>query len=124
MQRRAEEVKFGTNKAVRSLALAINQTVILSTPVKTGHARANWQVSLAAPIDKELDAEDKSGTSTIVKNKAVILTRPPRVDIILSNNVPYINELNRGSSAQAPASFVQIAILAAAAALQKAKIFK
>lgn len=124
MKERADQVEVGTNNAVRRLALAINQVVITETPVDTGHARANWQVSLARPILEEIDEEDKSGQATINKNAALIQTRPPGIAIILANNVPYINKLNEGSSEQAPAQFVQQSILAAASALRKVKVFK
>lgn len=124
MRERADQVVVGANNAVRTFALAINQVVILETPVKTGHARANWQVSLSKPILEELDAEDPGGQSTVNKNAALIKTSPPGVRIILSNNVPYINQLNDGSSAQAPAQFVQQSILAAGSALRKVRVFK
>ena len=124
MQRRARQVESGASDAVKSAALVINQVVILETPVKSGHARANWQIGLVSPITREIDEEDKSGAATIARNNTLIKARTKRVDIILSNNVPYINRLNEGSSSQAPAGFVQLAVLAAVAALAKTKVFK
>ncbi len=122
--RRARQVETGASDAVKTAALVINQVVILETPVKTGHARANWQVGLVAPITKEIDAEDKEGAATIARNNTLIRAREKRVDIILSNNVPYINKLNEGSSSQAPAGFIQLAILAAVGTLTKTRIVK
>jgi hypothetical protein len=124
IRRRARQVESGASDAVKSAALVINQVVILETPVKTGHARANWQIGLVAPITKEIDAEDIDGAATIARNNTLIRAREKRVDIILSNNVPYINELNEGSSSQAPAGFVQLAVLAAVAVLAKTRVFK
>ena len=124
MQRRAQQVEVGASDAVKSAALVINQVVVLETPVDTGHARANWQIGLVAPITKEIDEEDKPGAATIARNNTLIKARTKRVDIILSNNVPYINELNEGSSSLAPAGFVQLAVLAAVAALVKTRVFK
>ncbi len=124
MQQRARQVETGASDAVKSAALVINQVVILETPVKTGHARANWQVGLVSPITEEIDAEDESGAITIARNNTLIRARAKRVDIILSNNVPYINELNEGSSSQAPAGFVQLAVLAAVGVLARTKVFK
>ncbi len=124
IQRRARQVETGASDAVKTAALVINQVVILETPVKTGHARANWQVGLVAPITEEIDAEDKTGAATIARNNTLIKAREKRVDIILSNNVPYINKLNEGSSSQAPAGFIQIAVLTAIGTLAKTRIFK
>jgi len=124
MKARADEVLVGGNNAVRTLALAINQVVISETPVDTGHARANWQVSVTKPITEEIDEEDKSGQATINRNAGIITKTNPGAVIILANNVPYINQLNEGSSAQAPKQFVQQSILAAASALRRIKVFK
>lgn len=102
------EVNMG--KGVADIATAVNQTIILSTPVDTGHARGNWQIGLGSPVTSVIDGFDKDGGSTIEKNNAVIKTRLPGQDIVISNNVHYIGLLNAGSSAQAPAMFVQIAV--------------
>ncbi len=124
IRRRASQVKIGGSKALRATALVISQTVIGATPVDTGHARANWQVGIDAPITEEIDEEDQSGAATITKNAGTIRAATPQKSIILSNNVPYIQQLNEGSSAQAPAQFVQLAILEAVAAIKKTRFFK
>ena len=124
IRKRARQVETGSSNALRTLALVINQTVIGATPVDTGHARANWQVGIDAPISKEIEEEDKSGEATIARNAGTIRGATPKKSIILSNNVPYINVLNEGSSAQAPAQFVQIAVLEAVAAVRKIRFFK
>ncbi len=124
IQRRARQVETGASKALRATALTVNQTVILATPVDTGHARANWQVGIDAPITDEIDEEDESGVATISQNAGTIKGATPQKSIILSNNVPYINRLNEGSSAQAPAQFVQLAILEAVNAVKKTRFFE
>ena len=121
---RARQVETGASKAVRALSLIINQVIITETPVLSGHARANWQVGISTPITSEIDEEDPSGTSTIERNANIIRQRPPGKDIILSNNVPYINKLNEGSSSQAPAQFVQIAVAEAIVAAKKTRFFR
>ena len=123
IQRRAHQVEMGASRMVRATALIINQVLISETPVDTGHAKANWQVGISAPITSEIDEEDPSGASTIERNASTIRSAPPRKDIILSNNVPYINKLNEGSSSQAPPQFVQIAVATAVAAVKKTRFF-
>ena len=122
--RRARQVETGASQALRATALVISQTVISATPVDTGHARANWQVGIDAPITEEIAEEDQSGGATIVRNAGTIRAATPQKSIILSNNVPYIHKLNEGSSAQAPAQFVQLAILEAVAAVKRTRFFK
>lgn len=125
IRRRASQVKIGASRAVRATALVINQTVIFSTPKDTGHAKANWQVGIDIPVTKEIEEEDPGqGEATIARNAAIIRSVPQGSDIILSNNVPYINLLNDGSSSQAPEGFVQIAILEAITAVKRTRFFK
>lgn len=106
---------------VRKTALELLRGVVLNTPVDTGRARANWQVSLGAPADSEVGWEGytpgaveangaaaaaqalKDGAGTIQKAKA-------EVAIYLSNNLPYIERLENGWSQQAPAGMVRITI--------------
>ena len=123
IQARARQVETGASRMVRALSLIINQVIIFETPVDTGHAVANWQVGISEPITKEIDEEDPSGISTIQRNASIINQAPPHKDIILSNNVPYIHKLNEGSSSQAPAQFVQMAIATAVAAAKKTRFF-
>ncbi len=122
--RRARQVETGASQALRATALVINQTVILTTPVKSGHARANWQIGIDVAVTEEIDENDISGAVTIARNAGTIRLGVPRKSIILSNNVPYIQQLNQGSSSQAPAMFVQIAILQAIVAIKKTRFFK
>lgn len=92
--------------AVRFFALSFYGGVKLMTPVDTGRARANWgmdinmiDVSLVEP-DSPKDAE------AVVRYKLKDI-------IYISNHLPYINRLNEGHSDQAPAGFVEDALLLA-----------
>lgn len=123
--RRAEGVEKQATKVIREVALVVDSTVVLATPVDTGRARANWLASLSAPIlSPDLDAKDPGGNAAIAKAKGVIETfkSGKDVDIIIQNNVPYIETLNAGSSAQAPVGFVQQAVLAGIRAVTGKKI--
>lgn len=124
IQRRARQVEEGAGRKQRRAALAINQTVILATPVDTGRARANWQVAIGSPITEAIDDEDPAGVATISRNEGVIKGHRDKRDIILSNNVPYINELNKGSSSQAPAMFVELAVEQAIRAVGLERVFR
>jgi hypothetical protein len=122
MKAKAKAVSPNLNANIKRLVALIAQTVIIATPVKTGHARANWQVGIEdEPVD-ELDEEDKSGQSTLNAAKAKVAGRAPGQTIFVTNNVPYIAALNDGSSAQAPAQFVEKAIDTAVRAFGNMKV--
>ena len=123
MRKRGLQVQSGTNRAKIATALAISQTVILSTPVKTGQARANWFASLGFPIATPSEITDKNGAPSIGRNTTIIAGAIEKLPIYLSNNVRHIRPLNAGSSAQAPAGFVEKAILAGSRAVKKSRIF-
>jgi hypothetical protein len=109
---------------VIKMASMILQSVVTSTPVDTGHARANWQVGIGEEHTDELAQEDKSGQATISAGTSILQTHKPGDTIHISNNVPYIDKLNRGWSAQAPAGFIEKAINTALAAFKGWKIVK
>lgn len=104
---------------LRKVALVANQTVIMATPVDTGRARANWQVSIDTEIDAVVD--DTNAQGALARNAAVIQGYRNGA-IILQNNVPYIGALNSGSSAQAPAMFVEKALQNAVRAVRGKKV--
>lgn len=76
--------------------------VVLKTPVDTGRARANWNVSLDVPDTSTTDATDKSGRRTITEGEETIASAGSFPVIWLTNNLPYIGVLEDGSSQQAP----------------------
>lgn len=130
----ADGIQTTVPQMVRKTALAIDQAVVLATPVDTGRARANWLVSVDAPAPDEIEpyAPGKEG-STAGPNaqgaidqaqEAVATYGPSNKSIHITNNVPYIGALNDGHSAQAPANFVEQAIDAGIAVVQKSKILK
>lgn len=107
-------------RRIKKLVLDVAANLVEMTPVDTGWARANWVPSIgqsyigggdefktreerAANVGRARSAAD-AGTA------AVLGYRLQMGAIYVTNNVPYIEDLNEGSSPQAPAGFVQIAI--------------
>ncbi len=122
IRRRAQQVETEVGKVVTETAILIDQTVVLATPVEFGGARANWLPSIGIPITEPTEDLDPSGQATIAKGAAIIQSRAPGETVFISNNIHYIGLLNDGSSSQAPANFVQIAINTAIAFLRRRKI--
>jgi hypothetical protein len=121
MRRHGADIEPAVDDTVRKVALVANQAVIMATPVDTGRARANWQVSIDTELDAELDSTNVQGT--LSRNQGVIRGYRGGT-IILQNNLPYIEALNNGSSAQAPAGFVEKAVQAAANAVASSKVVR
>ncbi len=100
MRRAPEQLK-------RALVLEAVSRVVRRTPVDTGRARGNWQVTMSAPGDGyEWDRYDRSGTVALAQAQTV--NAPIGVPVYIVNNLPYIERLEHGWSKQAPAGMVGI----------------
>lgn len=88
----------------KSIARAVAEEVIVSTPVDTGRLRANWQPSLnrrASGYDK--DDRDPSGAETIAASIAVLSSYKPGDRFYLRNSAPYMLAVaEKGWSDQQP----------------------
>lgn len=106
---KADKLPERADRIVRQIALAIDRTLVLATPVDTGRARANWQASLGVPASGTVPAGSRRGSEAVQQAEAVIATYQggPGTAIFLTNNLPYIVPLNNGHSQQAPAGFVE-----------------
>ena len=120
--------KFGDNasETVRRAAIAADYVAVNATPVDTGRARANWRVGIGNPVlTYNEDDFDQGGGATVRNNESVIsLWEVGKGPIFISNNVPYIVPLDRGSSAQAPSGMSSLAIQAARAQLGSARLLE
>lgn len=104
-----------TDEQKRRLSLNVLDEVVRATPVRSGWAQANWFVSIGPRIGVPVGAKGAAGVPAAeafqrLSINNLFLTNIRRRRLNLENNVPYINRLNAGSSAQAPAGFVQQAI--------------
>jgi len=91
------------------------------TPVHTGWARANWVPSVGGPEVNVVGSPDAVSDSAYDAGVAQVVTgyTTDKGLVFVSNNVPYIQRLNDGSSKQAPAGFVQGAIARTVEELRK-----
>lgn len=119
---RGRQVEERSGKLLRETALRILTQVVQSTPVDTGRARGNWQVTVDSPVSSEITRLDKVGGSTVASGQANMASARSGNTIYISNNVPYIGRLNEGSSSQAPAGFVELAIRTAIAGVRGARL--
>lgn len=128
------DVQEGLERTVKKCALIVDQTVVMATPVDTGRARSNWIVQVNAPatIPREAYAPGESKSTEAANTQAALDQGREAIEgftlddasIHITNNLPYIARLNEGSSAQAPAGFVEKAVKAAVDAVNGARILE
>jgi hypothetical protein len=134
MRTLAKNIEVNAPKAVQRAALAVDQTLVTSTPVDTGRARSNWQVSTSGPASGEREAfvpgkKGSTGAANISAQLAhanSVILGYKRGSIWISNALSYIGVLNSEAtpSAQAPPGFVQIAVAAGVASVKEARILQ
>lgn len=117
----SKELTREVERVVGKLQFALMQALAIETPVDTGFARAGWTPEIGSPFSGSLvPPDDKAEARTRASERrsrnfaraAEILSRY-RLGmgrVFISNPVIYILALNAGSSAQAPAAFVERAI--------------
>ena len=106
----------------RKVALELFKRVIYKTPVDTGRARSNWQVTIGTTASGTVEIDDKSGAATM--GKAVADSRGFKAGdtIYLTNNLPYIRRLEEGWSRQAPAGMVALTVQEFAAVVNQISV--
>lgn len=98
------------NKITSAMKIGIVEAlrqVTISTPVDTGRARWGWYLSVKVP-STETPPEGKYSAPKINERMQAIKDSFTVSDTLyLTNNVPYVPDLNNGTSKQAPARFVE-----------------
>ncbi len=109
-----EQLRKQLELAAKALTLEIDKELRKSTPVDTGHARANWVPSIGTPHTGEVagQAAQDAGVAQVLRFKL------GDGFLYVSNGVPYITALNYGHSKQAPRLFVEAAVDRALATIQ------
>lgn len=107
IDRMNEAYKIQIKKAMKVGIIEALRQVTISTPVDTGRARWSWFLSVKVP-SPELPPEGKYRVpQTTERIKALEQSFTVSDTLYLTNNVPYVPDLNEGSSKQAPARFVE-----------------
>lgn len=131
MERIARTVEVNAPRAVTTVALAIAPVLVYATPVDTSRARANWRGSIGGvPSDILYAFPDRpptpnTGAPLGIRSITDAANRYAGGSYLaISNNTPYIQKLNDGWSSQAPAAFVQLAIVAGIRSLRGFRILR
>lgn len=131
MSELSKTVERNAPLVVSLVARNIAPVLVYSTPVDTSRARLNWQAGIGSIPDSVLYAKpDKppspgyGGATAVAAIIATARTYAGGSYIAIANNAPYIQKLNQGSSAQAPALFVQQAIMVGIRSLNGFRILR
>jgi hypothetical protein len=126
--KRNEEVQQGVRDITKNMVAAMMDELVPATPIRTGRARRNWQVTMG-----EHDVVEWAPRTPPERNAEVALENARRrIDAYhdlskplgVRNPIPYLTRLNEGYSAQAPAGFIQDAILRARSVVNKGFRFR
>ncbi|RPJ39861.1 MAG: hypothetical protein EHM35_01250 [Planctomycetaceae bacterium] len=107
---------------IQKIGTALDAEVVVATPVKTGQTMGSWIASLGNPaaiVVPGLGTPDRSANAAEASARAIKQAsntiRRFRLgtfanSIWIANDTPYLPLLNSGSSRQAPAGFIELAI--------------
>ena len=133
MARLSQTLEKNSVRKMKTIALAVQEELVINTPIDVGTAESNWIGSIGAPHSgtiKALVPGSKASTyietvgKSVAKFKAVVRKARTGDKIYLVNNVPYIGLLNKGRSWQSPPQFIQTAIARGTAAGKKINMLR
>lgn len=111
MKRFVRITEQASDEIVRATTIALFNGVIRDTPVDTGRARGDWQTTVETPANGENGREDPTpaGRDGGPAQAEVVANTPRKAggETYLTNSLPYIEELENGSSKQAPSGMVR-----------------
>lgn len=131
LEKKAKAIDEAASKLAVGTALTIVGDLAFKTPVDTSQALSNWQVSLGSPVDSKIppyypgeggSTRNSSAAETINQARKILAGKKPGQRIFITNVLPYIRRLNDGYSKQAPAGFVERAVLIGRKMIKKAKL--
>jgi len=103
---RAKQLENSVSRAIRSVALAADRAAVQATPVDTGNARSNWNVTVRVPKITVDDNTEIGGTGpatqkALAKARSAVVKFRLRDGVIwLTNGVSYIRRLDQGYSSK------------------------
>ena len=99
-------VKTGeaSDRIVRAVTLSLFNGIIRDTAVDTGRARGNWQTTVGAPASGEID---RVGASAAIAEIEAKTPQGGGQTTYMANDLPYIADLEKGSSKQSPDGMVR-----------------
>lgn len=123
----ARSVDSEVNKVLKRATMAVVEELVYATPVDTGRARSSWRTGIGRqkvgvpykspkkPPSPALGALRSIDEARDAISKITIGSKT----VYITSNLEYMGELNRGTSTQASAGFVERAIIRGRNSFQK-----
>jgi len=89
------------------LAIETRRRIAIRTPKRTGRAAGSWNASVGTPDYTTQPPTFNNVTGSVEAGRVNLSGYSLGRTIYVSNGIPYISDLNHGSSRQAPAGFVE-----------------
>ncbi len=107
-----EYIDGSVEKVIRKACIDLYRKIVERTPVDTGRAKGNWQIS-TTDRDFIRDGEFSASEITQFIESEIDDFKFELTDsqVIIYNNLEYIEPLENGSSQQAPAGMVAISLV-------------
>lgn len=111
LEKRAASYEKRASDVAVKVATELLNSLLWRTPVDTSTALSNWQVSFDAPLGSFIQAyvpgylgytAAASITEAFNVGKSTLALKKPGQTIYISNNAPYIRDLENGTSKQSP----------------------
>lgn len=123
-------IQLRTRELTKFVTYRMLEYLVEITPVDTSTALSNWIVAVGGSsygadprppffAGTEGSTKDASAAAALLAGKQALKGAVPGKPLALVNVVPYIGRLNEGSSVQAPAGFIDRAVLVGKAAAKE-----
>lgn len=106
VDRFARNLTIAAETLQKQVALDLFGRIVRRTPVKTGRARASWTIAVNRP-DRSVQPEGHASYPPPTAGPVLVKVGD---QIWISNNLPYIVRLEKGSSRQAPQGMVALSV--------------
>lgn len=93
--------------AAIELVLEVESNVREATPIDTGHAAASWTDSIGDPVTDDTGDPGVAAARAEQGRSEVLRYELGMGNLHVSNPTDYVPQLNKGSSTQAPAQFIE-----------------
>ena len=101
-------------RAQKKIVFDLLGSIVQKTPVDTGRARGNWQLTINTMPSGEVTtstAPSPQSPATAAEMQASVVTgHPPYQIVYITNNVTYITYLEEGHSSQAKQGMVEVTL--------------
>jgi len=97
----------GIQQKTKALAVGVLARVIDRSPVDTGIFRASWNIVSGEDADLSTAKKADGGAGAIAKGNALTAGNA----YVISNNLPYAEALENGTSKQAPQGVVRLSLI-------------